>query len=73
MEEKLIFLFLSRIVYPANFPYPQYGIISTTVQEYCRRIMGIFVEINQKSKLVFLLIILDMLLLAGIWEKIAKT
>lgn len=73
MEEKLIFLFLSRIVYPANLPYQQYGIISTTVQEYCRRIMGIFVEINQKSKLVFLLFILDMLLLAGIWEKTAKT
>lgn len=34
--------------------------------------MGIYVEINQKSKVVFLLIILDMLVLAGIWEKSAK-
>jgi hypothetical protein len=39
---------------------------------HCRRIMGIYVEINHKSKVVFLLIILDMLVLAGIWEKIAK-
>ncbi|MBP2659900.1 MAG: hypothetical protein H6Q69_2932 [Firmicutes bacterium] len=43
------------------------------VHESYSRIMGICVEINHKSKVVFLLIILDMLVLAGIWEKIAKT